>query len=136
MFRGLVGLTAIEVSLCGPFEGSAQSVLALAPVCLVVVQIAVPVFTGGLVPNTPSGTGAGAPRTLWLLSTGCGSSPATPASGWPRATTTAQARMTNRAGLTTTSFARNPKPPGVAATPPQICVSNMPQTGASAPLSS
>src|SRR5690348_389649 len=80
-----VGLTAIEVSLCGPIACPAlepsQSVLTFAAVDVAVVQIAVPVFTAGPVPNTAPATGAGASLTLWTNFTGCGSpSPsATPA---------------------------------------------------------
>src|SRR5215831_944440 len=78
MFRGLAGLTAIEVSLCGPTDCSAQSVLTLAAVELEVAQMAVPVFTDGAVPNTAPGIGAGEFTALCVKSIGCGlSSPAT-----------------------------------------------------------
>src|SRR5690242_5120372 len=76
MFCGFVGLTAIDVSLCGPADVVSQSVLALAASCAAVVQIAVPVLTAGAVPNTAPGTGAGASVTLCVKSTGCGSSSA------------------------------------------------------------
>src|SRR5437660_8320932 len=71
MFCEFVGFTAIEVSLCGPAVGVAQSVLAFAVVCVPVVQIAVPVLVAGELPNTAFVTGAGAPVTLCAKSTGC-----------------------------------------------------------------
>ena len=55
MLFAFVGLTAIDVSLCGPIDVVSQSVFALAPVCAGVVQIAVPVLTAGAVPNTALG---------------------------------------------------------------------------------
>src|SRR6266581_3799404 len=70
MFCEFVGFTAIEVSLCGPAVCS-QSVLTLAVACVGVEQIAVPVFVAGAVPNTAPVTGAGAPVTLCVKSTGC-----------------------------------------------------------------
>ena len=70
MLSGSVGLTAIDVSLCGPTDVVSQSVFAFAPVCFAVVQIAVPVFTGGAVPKTADVTGAGASVTLWAKSIG------------------------------------------------------------------
>ena len=76
MFCGFVGLTAIDVSLCGPADVVSQSVLTLAVTCAAVVQIAVPVLTAGPEPNTAPATGAGASTTLCVKSTGCGSSPA------------------------------------------------------------
>src|SRR6476646_7776625 len=97
-----VGLTAIEVSLWGPAEAS-QSVLALTP-CGAVVQIAVPVFTAGPVPNTEPATGAGAPTTLWVKSTGCTMSSAETPNDWLKATTDTVARITPRIGLTTPSL--------------------------------
>ena len=60
MLFAFVGLTAIDVSLCGPTDVVSQSVFALAVVCVAVVQIAVPVFTAGPDPNVALGTGAGA----------------------------------------------------------------------------
>src|SRR3954454_6774815 len=74
MFRGLVGLTAIEVSLCGLF--TSQSVLTFGVACVGVVQIAVPVLVAGAPPKTAPATGAGASVALWVKSTGCGSSSA------------------------------------------------------------
>ena len=73
MFCGFAGLTAMDVSLCGPADAVSQSVLALAATCVAVVQIAVPVLTAGAVPNTAPGTGAGASTALCVKSTGCGS---------------------------------------------------------------
>src|SRR6266446_1861579 len=73
MFFTFVGLTAIDVSLCGPVDVVSQSVFAFAVACVAVVQIAVPVFTAGPEPNTALGTGAGALIALWVKSTGCGS---------------------------------------------------------------
>src|SRR5262249_52815877 len=77
MLFGSVGLTAIDVSLCGPPKvvvWPSQSVLKFGPDCGPVVQIAVPVFVDGDCPKTAPATGAGASLTLWLKSTGCGSS--------------------------------------------------------------
>src|SRR3954467_506323 len=75
MLFTFVGLTAIDVSLCGPTEVVSQSVFAFGVACVAVVQIAVPVFTAGPDPNTALGTGAGALIALCVKSTGCGSSP-------------------------------------------------------------
>src|SRR6266567_9062717 len=103
MFIGLVGLTAIEVSLCGPTDDSMQSVFALTPGCTAVVQMAVPVLTDGAVPNTAPSTGAGAPVTLCAKSIGCGLSSAATASVWPTAIA-AIAAMSINLSLTTTSL--------------------------------
>src|SRR5579864_5381402 len=73
MLFTLVGLTAIDVSLCAPTDVVSQSVFAFGVNCGAVVQIAVPVFTAGPVPNTALGTGAGALIALCVKSTGCGS---------------------------------------------------------------
>src|SRR5438445_5105989 len=73
-FCAFAGLTAIEVSLCGPIPcpfAPSQSVLTLAPVCVAVVQIAVPALADGDVPKTALVTGAGAFKTLCAKSTGC-----------------------------------------------------------------
>src|SRR6266704_3044105 len=86
MFCEFTGLTAIDVSLCGPADVVSQSVLTLAASCAAVVQIAVPVLTAGAVPNTAPGTGAGASTTLCVKSTGCTSSPAAWASDGLKAT--------------------------------------------------
>src|SRR5215470_14064776 len=103
MFRGLVGLTAIEVSLCGPTDGSVQSVLTFDALDVAVVQIAVPVLTAGAVPKTASVTGAGAFITFVKL-TGCGlSSPAT-ATGWPTAKAETAATISNLSLTTSSSF--------------------------------
>src|SRR4051794_4528975 len=75
MLSESAGLTAIDVSLCGPTVG-AQSVLTFAAPDVVVEQIAVPVLTAGPEPYTAPATGAGASNTLCVKSTGCGSSPA------------------------------------------------------------
>src|SRR6266702_7220072 len=103
MFSPLVGLIAIDVSLCGPTDASVQSVLALAVVCVPVVQIAVPVLTAGAVPNTAPSTGAGAPVTLCAKSMGCGLSSAATASDWPTAMTPIAAKSKSLS-LTTTSL--------------------------------
>jgi hypothetical protein len=73
MFWVFVGLTAIDVSLCGPMPS--QSVFTFADVCVGVVQIAVPVFVAGAVPKTALVTGAGASLTLWTNSMGSSPSP-------------------------------------------------------------
>src|SRR6266700_7184463 len=99
MFIGLAGLTAIEVSLCGPTDGSVQSVLTLAAVEVAVVQMAVPVLTDGAVPNTAPGTGAGAFTTLCVKSRGCGLSSAAAASVCPSATAAIGNKITKRSRL-------------------------------------
>src|ERR1700751_2188853 len=73
MLFTLVGLTAIDVSLCGPTDVVSQSVFAFGVSCCAVVQIAVPVFTAGPDPKVEFGTGAGALSALCEKSTGCGS---------------------------------------------------------------
>src|SRR5712691_3958772 len=103
MFSTLVGLTAIEVSLCGPSDDSVQSVLTLTPVDGAVVQMAVPVLTDGVVPNTASVTGAGAPHTLCAKSSGCGLSSAATTSVWPTVIAPTTARIITLS-LTTTSL--------------------------------
>src|SRR6266850_6331123 len=99
MLLASFGLTAIDVSLWGPAEDS-QSVFALTP-CGAVVQIAVPVFTAGPVPNTDPATGAGAPATLWVKSTGWTMSFAETPTDRLKANTETVARITPRIGLTT-----------------------------------
>src|SRR5262249_61117877 len=94
MFGGLVGLIAIEVSLCGPTDGSVQSVLTFDALDVAVVQMAVPVLTAGAVPKTAPVTGAGAFITL-VKSIGCGLSSAAAASGWASGNAGAQARTSN-----------------------------------------
>src|SRR5215467_7791162 len=74
MLSGLVGFTAIDVSLCAPTPS--QSVSTLAVVWVGVVQIAVPGLAAGALPKTALVTGAGASLTLWAKSIGCGSSSA------------------------------------------------------------
>jgi hypothetical protein len=75
----VVGLTAIEVSLC---RLGSQSVLTLAAVEVGVVQIAVPdVVCPFPLPNTPPVTGAGASTALCVKSTGWVSSPPSAAAG-------------------------------------------------------
>src|SRR5436190_2770219 len=54
--------------------------------------MATPVLTGGPLPNTAPATGAGAPVTLWVRSTGCGSSSASAVDA--SASITAPARST------------------------------------------
>src|SRR5215467_10577737 len=108
MFRGLVGLTAIEVSLCGPTDGSAQSVLTLDALDVAVVQMAVPVLTAGVVPKTAPVTGAGALATLFVKSTGCGLSSAATASGRPTAIAETAPRVSNLSRITTSSFCVEP----------------------------
>src|SRR5215472_238233 len=103
MFRGLVGLTAIEVSLCGPTDGSVQSVLTFDALDVAVVQIAVPVLTAGAVPKTAPVTGAGAFITF-VKSTGCGLSSAPAANGWPTANAETAARISNLSLTTSSSF--------------------------------
>src|SRR5689334_18794097 len=97
MFWGLVGLTAIDVSLCGTFRS--QSVLTFAAVVVAVVQMAVPVFVWpGELPNTALVTGAGALTALWTKSTGWTFSPASaPALATPRNGMVAVAATTIRA---------------------------------------
>src|SRR5258708_33375597 len=93
MFSLLVGLTGMEVSLCGLLAPS-QSVLTFAPVCVGVVQIAVPVLTAGPVPNTAPVTGAGASLTLCVKLIGCGlSSPSAAATLAPSASAAATSTM-------------------------------------------
>src|SRR5262249_21686878 len=103
MFGGLVGLIAIEVSLCGPTDGSVQSVLTFDALDVAVVQMAVPVLTAGAVPKTAPVTGAGAFITL-VKSTGCGLSSAAAASGWPTANAETAARISNLSLTTSSSF--------------------------------
>ena len=101
---------AIAVSLCGPTDASVQSVLAFGVVWVAVVQMAVPVFTDGAVPNTAPSTGAGAPVTLCAKSIGCGLVSAAAASDWP--TTIAPiAAKSKSLSLTTTSLKMNPMAP-------------------------
>src|SRR5437879_272609 len=97
MFRVLVGLTAIDVSLCGPAVG-AQSVLTFAALDVVVEQIAVPVLTAGPVPTTAPATGAGASKALCGRSTGCGSSSAA-AIAVPRMANATSARPSSKPSL-------------------------------------
>src|SRR5919197_3067481 len=78
MLLGLVGFTAIDVSLCGP--SCSQSVLTFAAVDVVVWQIRVPIFAPGLVPKTAPETGAGASTTMCTKSIGWGS-PSSAAAG-------------------------------------------------------
>src|SRR6185437_7840296 len=130
MFSWFAGLTAIDVSLCGPADAVSQSVLALAVSCAAVVQIAVPVLTAGPVPNTAPATGAGASTTLCVKSTGCGSSPAAWASAGLKASIDIDTATTStpRTALITPSYL----PPGrTFGAPPQnparsdrICHSN------------
>src|SRR5438093_31846 len=97
MLLASVGLTAIEVSLCGPTDDVSQSVLTLGVSCVAVVQIAVPVFTAGAVPYTAPETGAGASFTLWVKSMGCVLSPPSPAAtaqDWLSPTTERVRRIT------------------------------------------
>jgi hypothetical protein len=95
MFSGFVGLTAIDVSLCG-FTPS-QSVLTFAVVCVGVVQIAVPAFVGGAVPKTAPVTGAGASLTLCTNSIGCSPSPSSPlAAATPTASAAPSAERANK----------------------------------------
>src|SRR4029077_4479597 len=106
MFIELVGLTAIEVSLCGPTDPWAQSVLTFSFVgstAVVVVQNAVPVLTFGAVPNCADVSGAGAPITLCEKLIGCGLVSAAAASDWPT-TIAATAARTTSLSLTTTSL--------------------------------
>src|SRR5215207_1396690 len=78
MLAGLVGFTAIDVSLCGTFRS--QSVLTLLAVEVAVVQIAVPdlVCPAGL-PYIPPVTGAGASTPLCVTSMGWMISPSSSA---------------------------------------------------------
>src|SRR4029077_12350435 len=102
MLLASVGLTAIEVSLCGPTDDVSQSVLTFAVSCVAVVQIAVPVLTAGPVPNTAPGTGAAASLMLWVKSTGSTLSPPSPAAtaSGQRTKTDTVAMITPRMGLT------------------------------------
>src|SRR2546430_2645944 len=68
MLAGFVGLTAIELSLCGPIPcpfAPSQSVLTLAASDMVVVQIACPFLADGVVPETAFLTGAGVTDAPW-----------------------------------------------------------------------
>src|SRR5581483_7085712 len=100
MFCVFVGLTAIDVSLCGPFVS--QSVLTFAPACVGVVQSAVPVFTGGPLAQSVLATGAGASETLCVMSMGCGLSSdnatvvPTPSATTDRTTAAAGSRLNKR----------------------------------------
>src|SRR5262245_18795965 len=92
MFDVSVGLTAMDVSLCGPF--SSQSVLTFAAAEVAVVQMAVPVFTFGPFDQTVPDTGAGASITLCVASIGSGLSSADATAAAPKANsaTTATSR--------------------------------------------
>jgi hypothetical protein len=68
MFSSFVGLTAIEVSLLGPFFS--QPVSTFGVFCVGVVQITCPGLTGVPLPKTAPATGAGASKTLCVISTG------------------------------------------------------------------
>src|SRR5262245_43970588 len=100
MFCALFGLTAIEVSLCGPAKPS-QSVLALAPLWVGVEQIASPRFTVGPLPNTEPATGAGASVALCVKSTGWTLSP----SSSPNTGLTAKPMPTTSNGTATRAMA-------------------------------
>src|SRR5829696_1733310 len=93
MLAGLVGFTAIDVSLCGTFRS--QSVLTLAAAEVAVVQIAVPVLVcpAGL-PYTPPVTGAGASTPLWVTSI-----------GWMNSSSSAEAGAARRNGTASTATA-------------------------------
>src|SRR6266436_4303764 len=110
MFCVFVGLTAIEVSLCGPFVS--QSVLTFVVLCVGVVQIAVPVATFGPFAHWVSATGAGASETLWVMSIGCGlsseSATAVPRPSATTETTTAVAgsRLNRRKTTRNTPYVR------------------------------
>src|SRR5436190_10485249 len=95
MFNGFVGLTAIDVSLCGWFRS--QSVFTFAPPATVdtgvVEQNGTPCVPFPPWPNTADVTGAGASRMLCVKSTGCGSSSAV-AAATPRHSV---ATITNKA---------------------------------------
>src|SRR5690349_11397445 len=84
MLFGLVGFTAIDVSLCGTFRS--QDVLTFAAELGAVAQIGVPILGPGLLPKTADVTGAGASRTLCVKSIGCCRSP--PSAGAGDAVTT------------------------------------------------
>src|SRR5947207_15060301 len=100
MFAALVGLTAIEVSLCGLTPS--QSVLTFAAACVGVEQIAVPGLAAGALPNTAPATGAGASVALCAKSTGCGSSsPSAGPTPTPSASAAAAAATTARRILPT-----------------------------------
>ena len=60
MLFGSVGLTAIDVSLCGPTDFVSQSVLTFAAADVVVEQNGVPILTVGPEPQTAVAIGAGA----------------------------------------------------------------------------
>src|SRR5690242_3980180 len=77
MLLWLVGLTAMDVSLCGRL--CSQAVLTLAAIDVAVVQIGVPILAPGLEPKTALVTGAGASTPLWANSIGCGLSPSSSA---------------------------------------------------------
>src|SRR6266508_4494478 len=117
-----VGLTAIDVSLCGfviPFDAVAsQSVFTFGASCVGVVQIATPVLNAGPLPKTPPVTGASASKLLCVKSIGCGSSSAT-ARPMPTASETTAATTiagnSRRAGLRRTpSFLRMSAPPQIS----------------------
>src|SRR5258708_38735997 len=83
MLGGVVGLTAIDVSLWGLVPS--QSVLTFAPVWVGVVQIAVPLGVLGPFAQTVPFTGAGAWFTLWRKSI-----------GWPKSPSSASAPLAPR----------------------------------------
>src|SRR3954465_3899519 len=68
VFDPFLGLTAIDVSLCGLLPS--QSVTTLAAFDVAVVQIARPTWTFGPFENTVAVTGAGAWVALWTKSIG------------------------------------------------------------------
>src|SRR5690349_18028774 len=99
MLSWSVGLTAIDVSLCGLF--ASQLVLTLAAVDVAVVHSALPFFVAGPLPKTECVTGAGASTTLWTKSTGWlipSPSSAETTAGTASASTATAAARRNRIG--------------------------------------
>src|SRR2546423_7448726 len=96
MLLVFVGLTAIDVSLCGVL--CSQSVLTFAAVDVVVEQIGVPILVADPEPNTAPAIGAGASKALCVKSIGCGSSPAA-AIAVPRMANATSARPSSKPSL-------------------------------------
>src|SRR5437899_9265808 len=81
MLLWFVGLTAMDVSLCGVF--SSQDVLTFAAFDVAVEHSGVPISASGLLPNAALVTGAGASTPLCVMSIGWVRSPPSPAPAAP-----------------------------------------------------
>src|SRR5690349_15556292 len=95
---GFVGLTAIDVSLCGPTDLVSQSVLTFASAAGVDEQNGVPILTVGPEPLTAVAIGAGESTPLCVKSIGCGSSSAA-AIAVPRMANATSARPSSKPSL-------------------------------------